>query len=317
MATRRLLDVDDLSAGELDAVLLLAERADLPPVLAGMGVAMAFERPSTRSRNSTELAARLMGGHPVHIRGDEAGVGTPEPAADVARTLACYQRVRCARVVHHAALRSTAAALDAGGIEVPVVNLLSDTAHPCQAPADPLALRAGLAPGAEAPGLAGRALAYVGEASTVSRSLAKGALMAGMAVGVASPAGCGLCPAQVADLAALAEASGRGGSRRVSDDPGRRHLGGRRRPHRRVAIDGQRGRGRPPAAGVRRLHGRRGAGGGGPWSDGAALPAGPPWGGDHRRGHRRAEARGLGPGGSAPDGHAGAARLAARRVRGR
>jgi ornithine carbamoyltransferase len=217
-AARHLLDVDDLTADELDQVLALAERADLPPVLAGHGVAMVFEKPSARSRNSTEMAAHLLGAHPVYIRGEEVGLGTREPAADVARTLACYHRVLCARVVDHAVLVAMAAALDEAGVAVPVVNLLSDQSHPCQALADLLTLRATLR-GAAANGLAGRSIAYVGDANNVCRSLAKAALMAGMAVRVASPPSYGLAPDEVARLEALARTAGRGGTLAVVVDP--------------------------------------------------------------------------------------------------
>ena len=93
--TRHVLDIDDLGPDGLDAVLALAQRdpSDLPPVLAGQGVALVFEKPSNRTRNSTEMATVALGGHPVYIQGTEVGLDTREPAADVARTLACYHAV--------------------------------------------------------------------------------------------------------------------------------------------------------------------------------------------------------------------------------
>ncbi len=185
--TRHVLDVDDLGPDGLAAVLALAERdpAELPPVLAGQGVALVFEKPSNRTRNSTEMATVALGGHPVYIQGSEVGIDTREPASDVARTLACYHSVLCARVMDHGSLVRMADALDAAGVPVPVVNLLSDRAHPCQALADLLTLRQVF--GAEA--LADRTVAYVGDANNVWRSLALAASMAGMATRVASPDG--------------------------------------------------------------------------------------------------------------------------------
>ena len=100
-----------------------------------------FEKPSTRTRNSSEMATVALGGHPVYIQGHEVGLDVRETAADVARTLACYHPVLCARVIDHRSLERMAAALDAAGVAVPVVNLLSDRAHPCQAVADLLTLR--------------------------------------------------------------------------------------------------------------------------------------------------------------------------------
>ena len=89
--TRHVLDIDDLGQDGLAAVLALAERepGELPAVLAGEGVALVFEKPSNRTRNSTEMATVALGGHPVYIQGHEVGIDTRETAADVARTLAC------------------------------------------------------------------------------------------------------------------------------------------------------------------------------------------------------------------------------------
>jgi len=183
--TRHVLDIDDLGPDGLAAVLALAERepGELPAVLAGRGVALVFEKPSNRTRNSTEMATVVLGGHPVYIQGHEVGIDTRETASDVARTLACYHAVLCARVVDHGSLERMADALDAAGVPVPVVNLLSDRAHPCQALADLLTLRQTFGVGT----LADRTLAYVGDANNVWRSLALAASMAGMATRVASP----------------------------------------------------------------------------------------------------------------------------------
>jgi ornithine carbamoyltransferase len=183
--TRHVLDVDDLGPDGLAAALALADTdpAALPSVLSGCGVAMVFEKPSNRTRNSTEMATVALGGHPLYIQGPEVGIDTRETAADVARTLACYHSVICARVVDHGTLARMSDALDAAGVPVPVVNLLSDRAHPCQALADLLTLRQVFG----AASLHDRTLAYVGDANNVWRSLALAASMAGVATRVASP----------------------------------------------------------------------------------------------------------------------------------
>ena len=146
-------------------------------------MALLFEKPSARTRNSTEMAVFGLGGHPVYIQGAEVGLDTRESAEDVARTLGCYHRVLCARVFDHDVLVRMAVALESSGFDVPVVNLLSDEAHPCQAIADVLTLREVLGP------LAGQVLAYIGDANNMCRSLVKAALMEGMDVRVASPPG--------------------------------------------------------------------------------------------------------------------------------
>jgi len=67
---RHLLNITDLSPEELGEVLELAQRSDLRPVLAGQGVALIFEKPSNRTRQSMEMAVVQLGGHPVYTRGD-------------------------------------------------------------------------------------------------------------------------------------------------------------------------------------------------------------------------------------------------------
>jgi ornithine carbamoyltransferase len=179
----RFLDVDDLTPAEFSAVLDAAacwkrEAGEVPQVLAGQGVALLFEKPSARTRSSTEMAVVGLGGHPIYIRPDEVGLGVREPVADVARTLACYCAVIAARVFDHETLEVMATAVD-----VPVVNLLSDRAHPCQALADFLTLQEQLGD------LEGRRLTYVGDGNNVAASLAFAAALSGVELTVASPVG--------------------------------------------------------------------------------------------------------------------------------
>ena len=177
------LEVDDLDPATLAALLERAEawkRAPdrVPPVLAGRGVAMLFEKPSARTRASTEMAAATLGGHPIYLRDEEVGLGTRETVEDVARTLASYCTIVCARVHTHTTLEAMAAAVD-----VPVVNLLSDRAHPCQALADLVTLRELFG------GLDGRRVAYIGDGNNVAASLAFAAALCGLELTIASPPG--------------------------------------------------------------------------------------------------------------------------------
>ena len=128
---------------------VLALALDAPPQrrLAGQGVALLFEKPSARTRNSTEMAVVDLGGHPVYIQGAEVGLDERETAEDVARTLGLLPPHRCARGSSTTrVLLRMAAALERSGFDVPVVNLLSDAAHPCQAVADVLTMREALGP---------------------------------------------------------------------------------------------------------------------------------------------------------------------------
>lgn len=210
--TRHVLDIEDLGPVGLDEVLVLAEAdpATLPAVLDGCGVALLFEKPSNRTRNSSEMATVALGGHPVYIQGSEVGLDVREPAGDVARTLACFHSVLCARVVDHQALERMRHALDEARVPVPVINLLSDRAHPCQALADLLTLRQVF--GADR--LADRQVAYVGDANNVWRSLAVACSMVGIATRIASPVGFGPTPEDERLVRSF------GGSLAVTEEPG-------------------------------------------------------------------------------------------------
>lgn len=173
---RHLLEIDDLTAAEVDQVVTLAESPEPPRVLEGKGVGLVFEKPSLRTRHSTEMAVVQLGAHPVTVQGAEVGIDTREPAEDIARTLSCYHAAIGARVFEHHKVERLAAAAS-----VPVVNLLSDEAHPLQSLADLLTLRA------EFREVAGRTVAYVGDPNNVLRSLALVCARAGIAVRVACP----------------------------------------------------------------------------------------------------------------------------------
>ena len=95
---RHFLEMDDLSADELQEVLHRSTQPNLSRPLEGKGVALVFEKPSARTRNSMEMAVVQLGGHPVYIQGHEVGFDVRETVEDVTRTLACYYELLCARV---------------------------------------------------------------------------------------------------------------------------------------------------------------------------------------------------------------------------
>ncbi len=193
-----LLTVAELGAEGVEEILALSELPDLGLPLAGRGVALVFQKPSARTRNSMEMAVFQLGGHPVYIQKEEVGLGTRESAGDVARTLACYHSVIAARVIDHGDLEAMAAATDK-----PLLNLLSDRAHPLQALADLLTVRQLRG------GLEGARIAYVGDGdNNVCRSLAEACSLLGIDLRIASPEGYGLGEAldHVTRLADPAEA---------------------------------------------------------------------------------------------------------------
>jgi len=187
---RHFLTGAELGADELTALLdraleLKAGRAGAlgGDSLAGRTVAIVFERPSTRTRISFQVAIAELGAHPLPLRGDELQLGRGESISDTARTLSGY--------VHGVVIRSgsdeTVAELAAAS-SVPVINGLTPAHHPCQALADLLTLRERFGE------LAGLTVAYVGDGNNVARSLAILGRAAGIEVRVASPAGFELEP---------------------------------------------------------------------------------------------------------------------------
>jgi ornithine carbamoyltransferase len=177
---RHLLSIEDLAAADLAAILALSEKPPSRP-LQDKGVALYFEKPSARTRNSMELATAQLGGHPVYLQPSELGIGSRESVADVTRTLACYHAIIAARVFDHALLEEMAAVNAA-----PVLNMLSATDHPLQALADLLTIKQLLGR------IEGARVAFIGEGNNVSRSLAQGCALAGAEFVIASPRGYGL-----------------------------------------------------------------------------------------------------------------------------
>jgi len=191
---RHLLAIRDLSADDLRTILALSETSP-QRLLEGKGVALYFEKPSARTRNSMELAAAQLGGHPVYLQPAELGIGTRESVEDVTRTLACYHAIIAARVFDHALLERMAAVNAA-----PVLNMLSGSDHPLQALADLLTIQQ----------LLGRIesakIAFVGEAHNVARSLAEGCALLGAKFVIASPEGYGFDDEDIRQVSDPAEA---------------------------------------------------------------------------------------------------------------
>jgi ornithine carbamoyltransferase len=191
---RHLLDITDLSIDDLERVLTLAEMPieSLRRPLAGRGVALIFEKPSNRTRQSMEMAVVQLGGHPVYTRGEEVGFDQRESVEDVARIMSGYHAMLAARVFSHQVVSRLAAAGS-----VPVVNMLSDHSHPLQGLADALTMRQAIGP------LAGVTVAYVGDHNNVSRSLAEVSVMLGMHVRLGCPDGYCASDQELARIAGL------------------------------------------------------------------------------------------------------------------
>ena len=201
---RDFLSVDDLSPAELVGLLDEADEIKARPEasaerIAARQVLLIFEKPSTRTRVSFEVAVTSMGGHALVLRSDELQLGRGETIGDTGRVLSGYADAIVLRTFGQDRLELLAEAAD-----IPVVNALSDFSHPCQALADLQTIR-------EQKGtLEGLALAYLGDGNNVAHSLMFAGAKVGMDVRVASPPGYEPS-AQVAERSSLigAETGGR------------------------------------------------------------------------------------------------------------
>lgn len=180
---RHFISLHDLTSAELAGLLQLgldvkAHRARYAGALAGQTLAMIFQKSSTRTRVSFEVAMLQLGGHGLFLSGRDIQLGRGETISDTAQVLSRYVDGIMARTFAHQDV------LDLARFgSVPVINGLTDDLHPCQVVADLLTIR-------EAFGdLEGRKIAYVGDGNNVAHSLMFGAAKAGMNIAIASPAG--------------------------------------------------------------------------------------------------------------------------------
>ncbi|VAW02503.1 Ornithine carbamoyltransferase [hydrothermal vent metagenome] len=204
------LRISDVGVDGLRTILDATARVKANPaaikgLLAGTSIGVFFEKPSTRTRVSCEVAAVHLGAHPVMLRGEEVGLGKREASKDVARVLDRYVDALAFRVFRHQHLEELAEYAHG-----PVINLLSDIAHPCQAVAD-------LATIAEHMALPGCRITYIGDGNNVCNSLLLGGAMTGMHVTICTPPGYEPDPVEVS--AARAFTKDTGGSIVVTTDP--------------------------------------------------------------------------------------------------
>jgi ornithine carbamoyltransferase len=180
---RNFLSIDDLQPEELHEVLDLSAAVKADPAgyakgLQGKTVSMIFEKPSTRTRVSFEVAVAALGAHPLVLSSTELQLGRGETIEDTGRVLSRYTDGVVLRTFGQERLEALAT-----NSTVPVVNALSDFEHPCQCLADLMTIR-------ERRGdLQGLTLTFIGDGNNVAHSLLLGGAMSGMNVRVATPVG--------------------------------------------------------------------------------------------------------------------------------
>jgi ornithine carbamoyltransferase len=202
------LNIDDLTREQLEEVLTRAvdlkerhARGKTGDAMDGKSLAMIFEKPSTRTRVSFETGATQLGGHAVFLGPDDIHLGHGEPVKDTARALSRYVDVAMARVFDHEDV------VELGEFaEVPVINGLTDDAHPCQTLADLLTIRERF-DGFDA------SVAWVGDGNNVCQSFVLGAALVGLDLTVAIP------ERYAVDEAVLERAAELGAAPAVTTDP--------------------------------------------------------------------------------------------------
>jgi ornithine carbamoyltransferase len=183
---KHFIELEEYRRDELQAMLNLAiemkqqyRRGICGKPMAGKTMVMVFEKPSSRTRLSFQVAMTQLGGHAIYIRPEDIGgpLGQREPIKDLARILNGYVDVIVVRTFSHQTLRELTSFS-----RVPVINALTDQNHPCQAMADLMTIREHFG------SLEGLTLAYVGDGNNVARSLAAACVKLGLHFVIATPA---------------------------------------------------------------------------------------------------------------------------------
>jgi ornithine carbamoyltransferase len=207
--TRHFLDLSAFDAATLRLILdhaaqLKAERksGEFRPLLANKKLAMIFEKNSTRTRVSFEVAMMDLGGHALPFNSNELQIGRGETVADTARVLSRYVDAIMLRCHSHDKLLELAK--NAG---VPVINGLTEYSHPCQIIADILTFEEHVGP------IAGKTIAWIGDGNNVAQSWIMAAALFGCKLRLA-------CPPKLNPLPEVVEwAKSRGGDIELMTSP--------------------------------------------------------------------------------------------------
>jgi ornithine carbamoyltransferase len=200
------LDIDDLDPDQLQSILECAagmKSGEVERRLPDATLEMVFEKPSTRTRVSFETGMTKLGGHAVYLGPDDIGLSSGrEPVRDIGRVLGRYGEAAMLRLFDHEDAVEFAEHCD-----VPVINGLTDKAHPCQTLADLLTIREAF------DGCEGVAVAWVGDGNNVAQSFVLGAALAGIDLTVCTPPEYGI------DEDVLARADELGGRPDIVEEP--------------------------------------------------------------------------------------------------
>jgi ornithine carbamoyltransferase len=186
-AARHFLDLSDIPASELRRIIDVSAsmkacrrkgHGPSPRPLDGRVLAMIFDKPSTRTRVSFDIAMRQLGGETIMLTGREMQLGRGETIADTARVMSRYVDAIVIRTLDHSAMVEFARHAC-----VPVINGLTKRSHPCQVMADVLTFEEKRGP------IKGRTIAWTGDANNVLASWIHAAQRFDFSLRVATPAG--------------------------------------------------------------------------------------------------------------------------------
>ena len=182
---RSFLDLDQISANELRRILDIAAelkknraaaKASAAKPFAGKSLAMIFDKPSTRTRVSFDIAMRELGGETIMLTGAEMQLGRGETIADTARVLSRFVDAIMIRILSHEDLEELARYAT-----VPVINGLTKVSHPCQVMADVMTFEEHCGP------IEGRTVAWTGDSNNVLASWVQAAQRFGFQINIATP----------------------------------------------------------------------------------------------------------------------------------
>ena len=167
MAIRHFLDLDDIPPETLKAILkkahvLKAQKFNPPQIFEGLSLAMVFDKKSTRTRMSFEIAMKQLGGHTLVMGMDELQISGAESVADTANVVSRYVDACMIRMSNHDKLMEFA-----GECSIPVINGMTDVSHPCQIMADILTIEEKLGD------IQGKKIAWFGDWNNVSATFAQ------------------------------------------------------------------------------------------------------------------------------------------------
>jgi ornithine carbamoyltransferase len=212
MAPRHLIDISQLDSKTLRRIVDMARTmktagktvpASLrPPAVEQAVLVMIFEKPSTRTRVSFDIAMRQLGGQTIALNHTDLQLGRGESVADTARVLSRYADAIMLRANKHETILELAA-----NSSIPVINGLTDKSHPCQIIADVMTFEENKG------SIAGRTIAWVGDGNNVAVSWMHAAARFGFRLQIA-------CPTQLKpDKAVLDWVKSEGANVTVTDEP--------------------------------------------------------------------------------------------------